>query len=48
MNNMLVTQNETINIIEENVDNAEYNVEEASKELTKAIEIRKKSRKVYL
>ncbi|ORY67880.1 t-SNARE [Neocallimastix californiae] len=45
MNNMLVTQNETINIIEENVDNAEYNVEEASKELTKAIEIRKKSRK---
>ncbi|ORX57292.1 t-SNARE [Piromyces finnis] len=45
MNNMLVTQNETINIIEENVDTAEYNVEEASKELTKAIEIRKSSRK---
>jgi len=45
MNNMLITQNETINIIEENVDNAEYNVEEASKELTKAIEIRKSSRK---
>ncbi|ORX80731.1 t-SNARE [Anaeromyces robustus] len=45
MNNMLITQNETINIIEENVDNAEYNVEEASKELTRAIEIRKSSRK---
>jgi len=45
MNNMLVTQNETINIIEENVDQVEYNVEEASKELTKAIEIRKSSRK---
>jgi len=45
MNNMLVQQNETINIIEENIDTAEYNVEEASKELTKAIEIRKKSRK---
>jgi len=48
MNNMLVTQNETINIIEENVDTAEYNVEEASKELTKAIEIRKSSRKVII
>jgi len=46
MNNMLITQNETINVIEENVDTAEYNVEEASKELTRAIEIRKKSRKV--
>ncbi|ORY69348.1 t-SNARE [Neocallimastix californiae] len=45
MNNMLITQNETINVIEENVDTAEYNVEEASKELTRAIEIRKKSRK---
>jgi len=45
MNNMLVTQNEAINIIEDNMEMAEYEVEEASKELTKAVEIRKSSRK---
>ncbi|ORX76318.1 t-SNARE [Anaeromyces robustus] len=45
MNNMLITQNEVINIIEENIDDVDYNVEVASKELTRAIEIRKSSRK---
>jgi len=41
-----MTQNETINIIEDNLNQAEYCVEDASKQLTKAIEIRKSSRKV--
>jgi len=45
MNNMLMTQNETINIIEDNINQAEYCVEDASKQLTEAIKIRKSSRK---
>ncbi|KAG4093537.1 t-SNARE [Neocallimastix lanati (nom. inval.)] len=45
MNYMLTTQNETIEIIEDNIDTAEVHVDEASKELIKTVEIRKSSRK---
>jgi len=45
MNFMLTTQNETIQIIDEKMDEVDVQVEEGSKQLTQAIEIRKSSRK---
>jgi len=45
MQNMLVTQNEVLVSIEDNVDEAEDKVQQGSNELVKAVKIRKNSRK---
>jgi len=43
---MLATQNETLITIENQIDQAEDAVQQASNEMVKAVEIRKKSRKL--
>jgi len=48
MQNMLVTQNDVMVTIEENVDQADDAVQKGSSEMVKAIELRKSSRKVKI
>ena len=47
MQTMLATQNETLITIENQIDQAEDAVQQASNEMVKAVEIRKRSRKVF-